>query len=383
MIRKVLLPFLILAFFSAVAVGMYWSRPEPEKIPPELPSFFVEVAKAKKTIVNFEVKSQGSVSPRTETTLIAEASGQIIEVSEAFVGGGFFAKGQVLIRIDPRNYASNVKRAKANVAKAATQLATESALAGYARDDWKRLRDLDPGVAPASDLTLRKPQLQEAIATLQSAEADLEKAEGDLDRTVIRAPYNGMVRQKIADVGQYVNTGSQLAVTFAVDKAEVRLPVTQQDLQFLDIGKLRSGEPIPVILKADLGGGSFTWQASVTRTGGVFDPQSRVLYLVAEVLDPYDLAGNDQIPLLMGTFVSAEIEGRPGGELFLIPRYSMPRGNTLWLVDEESRIYPQEVSVVRRDNDYVYVSEGIEGGDQYCLTPIAQPLPGMKVRFSG
>ena len=383
MIRKALLPILILAFFSAVAVGMYWSRPEPEKIAPEPPSFFVEVAKAKKTIVNFEVKSQGSVSPRTETTLIAEASGQIIEVSEAFVGGGFFAKGQVLIRIDPRNYASDVKRAKANVAKAATQLATESALAGYARDDWKRLRDLDPEVAPASDLTLRKPQLQEAIATLQSAEADLEKAEGDLDRTVIRAPYNGMVRQKIADVGQYVNTGSQLAVTFAVDKAEVRLPVTQQDLQFLDIGKLRSGEPIPVILKADLGGGSFTWQASVTRTGGVFDPQSRVLYLVAEVLDPYDLAGNDQIPLLMGTFVSAEIEGRPGGELFLIPRYSMPRGNTLWLVDEESRIYPQEVSVVRRDNDYVYVSEGIEGGDQYCLTPIAQPLPGMKVRFSG
>ena len=115
----------------------------------------------------------------------------------------------------------------------------------------------------------------------------------------------------------------------------------------------------------------------------MFDPQSRVLYLVAEVLDPYDLAGNDQIPLLMGTFVSAEIEGRPGGELFLIPRYSMPRGNTLWLVDEESRIYPQEVSVVRRDNDYVYVSQGIEGGNQYCLTPIAQPLPGMKVRFSG
>ena len=101
MIRKALLPILILAFFSAVAVGMYWSRPEPEKIAPEPPSFFVEVAKAKKTIVNFEVKSQGSVSPRTETTLIAEASGQIIEVSEAFVGGGFFAKGQVLIRIDP------------------------------------------------------------------------------------------------------------------------------------------------------------------------------------------------------------------------------------------------------------------------------------------
>ena len=104
---------------------------------------------------------------------------------------------------------------------------------------------------------------------------------------------------------------------------------------------------------------------------------------MAEVFDPYALAGEARIPLLMGTFVSAEITGRPGGELFLIPRHSMPRGNTLWLVDEESRIYPQDVSVVRRDNEYVYVSEGIEGGDRYCLTPIAQPLPGMKVRLNG
>ena len=383
MVKKILLPLLILVFFSAVAVAMYMARPKPEKVEIEPPSFFVEVAEARKSLVNFKVESQGSVAPRTETTLIAEASGQIIEVSNAFVSGGFFSKGDVLIRIDPRNYSAAVKRAKATVARAATQLATESALAGYARDDWKRLREVSPGVAPASDLTLRKPQLQEALASLQSAEADLEKAEGDLDRTVIRAPYNGMVRQKIADVGQYVNTGSQLAVTFAVDKAEVRLPVTQQDLQYLDIAKLRRGEPISVILKADLGGGSFTWEALVTRTSGVFDPQSRVLYLVAEVLDPYDTAGTGQIPLLMGTFVSAEISGRPGGELFKIPRHSMPRGSTIWLVDEESRIYPREVSVVRRDNEFVYVQEGIESGDQYCLTPIAQPLPGMKVRFSG
>jgi RND family efflux transporter MFP subunit len=383
MIKKILLPVLILGFFSALAFGMYLARPNPVKTAVAPASFFVEVAEAKKSVVNFKVDSQGSVSPRTETTLIAEASGQIVEVSGSFISGGFFTKGDVLIRIDPRNYQSAVKRAKANVAKAATQLATESALAAYARDDWRRLRKVSPGVSPASDLTLRKPQLQEAIASLQSAEADLEKAEGDLDRTVIRAPYNGMVREKIADVGQYVGTGSQLASTFAVDKAEVRLPVTQQDLQFLDIGKLRRGESISVILRADLGGASFSWEAEITRTGGVFDSKSRVLYLIAEIIDPYDTADSGRIPLLMGTFVSAEIVGRSGGELFLIPRYSMPRGSTLWLVDEESRIHPKEVSVVRRDNDYVYVSEGLQVGDQYCVTPIAQPLPGMKVRLSG
>ena len=216
---KKILPVAILVLAVGASWALYKSRPDVVTDVVEPPALLVDIAVAQREPVTFTVASQGSVAPRTETTLIAEASGQIIEVSNAFVGGGFFAKGDVLIRIDPRNYSAAVKRAKANVARAATQLATESAMAGYARDDWKRLREVSPGVAPASDLTLRKPQLQEALASLQSAEADLEKAEGDLDRTVIRAPYNGIVRQKIADIGQYVNTGSQLAVTFAIDKA--------------------------------------------------------------------------------------------------------------------------------------------------------------------
>ena len=153
----------------------------------------------------FSVRSQGSVSPRTQTTLVAEAQGQIIDVSPAFVSGGFFRKGDVLIRIDPRNYEANVKRARANVARAVTQLETESALAGYAAQDYERLRRVNPDQGPASGLALRKPQMKQALAELHSTEADLDKALGDLDRTVIRAPYDGMVRNKVADVGQYVS----------------------------------------------------------------------------------------------------------------------------------------------------------------------------------
>ena len=380
---KIALPIAILLLAIAASWGMYAARPNAQITPPEPPTLLVEVATISHQAVTHKVRSQGTIAPRTQTTLVAEAQGQIIEVSDSFVSGGFFRKGDVLLRIDPRNYQSAVKRARAAVARAATQLETESALAGYAKEDYQRLRRARPDTGPASNLALRKPQMKQALAELQSAEADLEEAEGDLQRTFVRAPYDGLVRQKIADIGQYVNPGTQLGVTFAVDRAEVRLPVTQADLRYLDIDKVRSNESIPVNLSASLGGQSISWEAEVVRSEGVFDSQSRVLYLVAQIDDPYDLAGEGRVPLLVGTFVDALIEGQTAGNLAVIPRHAMQSGNTLWIVDESMKIYPREVVVARRDDDSVYISSGVEGGEKYCLTPVDQPLPGMRVRVSG
>ena len=382
--KKIILPIVILLGCAGASFLLVKLREVPVTQVAEPPSLLVEVASAYSQPVEFTVSSQGTVGPRTQTNLVAEASGQIIEVSDAFVSGGFFDEGDVLVRIDPRNYQSAVKRARASVARAETLLAKESALAGYAKEDYKRLRRLKPGTGPASALALRKPQLQEAISELQFAEAELEKAEGDLERTVIKAPYMGLVREKRADVGQYVNTGSALATTVAVDIAEIRLPVTQRDLAYLDINKIRRGEPLPVTISAELGGTIFTWQGQITRSEGVFDTKSRVLYLVAQIQDPYRLVGDvDSVPLLIGTYVSATINGRDGGDLFLIPRYSLHRGKTIWLVDNDLRIRPVEVSVVRSDESFYYVDGGIPEGANYCVTPLDKPLPGQKVRING
>ena len=382
---KKILPVLIIVFASAAAWALVNARPEVATASIAPPALLVDVVQARRNPVTFSVQSQGSVAPRTQTTLVAEASGQIVEVSPAFVSGGFFRKDDVLVRIDPRNYESVVKRARAAVARAETQLATETATASYAKEDYARLQRLNPNTGPASALALRKPQLSAAMAELQSAQADLEKAEGDLDRTVIRAPYDGLVRQKIADVGQYVNVGSQLAMTFAIDIAEVRLPITQNDLQYLDLTKLRAGLPLEVVLQTQLGGETVSWAAVITRSEGVFDADTRVLYLVAQVADPYGLqrgAVGAQVPLMMGTFVSAQIAGRPGGDLFVVPRQSIYRGETIWLVDDDSTIRPARVDVVRADENFFYISDGLMEGDRYCATAVEQPLPGMKVRVS-
>ena len=204
-----------------------------------------------------------------------------------------------------------------------------------------------------------------------------------MNRTVIRAPYDGLVRSKRADVGQFVNTGTALADTFAIDYAEIRLPLPQNELQYLDLPTSTGDDSLPVSLRADVGGVPQTWDGRIVRTEGVFDPQSRVLHVVAQVDDPYrtetDAAGE---PLRIGTFVTAAIEGRAGGNLFVIPRHSLQRGQTLWLVEEDMTIAPRDLEILRSDEEFAYVASGLNVGDRYTVTPPEQPLPGMAVRIN-
>lgn len=377
------MPILVIAAGVVGALAMMQSRTQAVQKPTRPPAVLVSVAVAKREPVTFTVHSQGSVSPRTQTTLVSEVSGLIVQVSPEFVSGGFFVKGDVLVRIDPSNYETALKRAAASVKKAETKVATENALAGYAVKDYQRLRDLNVASKPASALTLRKPQLAEAMAELESADADYQRAVKDLDRTFVRAPYDGMIREKRADIGQFVTTGTPLAVTFATDIAEVRLPLTQNDLKFLTLPSRSNKTALPVTLHAVIGGVKQTWYAQIVRSEGVFDETRRVLHVVAQIEDPYAIGTPGREPARMGTFVTAEITGRQAGALFVIPRYSLSRGDTLWIVDENSLIQPRTVHVVRSDKDFVYIDSGIDEGVKYCVTPPPQALPGMQVRMDG
>ncbi len=383
MFAKAVLPFIVLLLAAVVTGALIANRPEAQQQPSAIRPLTVEVVIAERQPVQFEVDSRGEVTPRTETLLMSEVSGQIVEVSESFVAGGFFRKGDVLVRIDPRNYETAVKRARASVAKARTQVSTENALAGYALKDWERLQALRAAPKEASDLTLRKPQLAQALAELELAEAELEKANGDLARTAIYAPYDGMVRSKSADVGQYVNTGSPLVSIFATDHAEVRLPLTANDLRFVRIPDATDAFLPVVRLRAEVAGVENLWNARLVRTEGVYDTESRVLYAVAQVDDPYlQQAPGQAEPLRVGTFVTATIEGRDAGALFRLPRDVLYRGDRVWVVNQDDKLEPRQVEVVRTDTANVYIDKGLNAGDRVCLTRLTSPLPGTRVQLS-
>ena len=239
-----------------------------------------------------------------------------------------------------------------------------------------------------SDLGLRKPQMADANANVSAAEADVQKARRDLERTRITVPYDGLVRQKAVDIGQYVAPGTHLGVTFAIDTAEVRLPLTYSDLSYLELPsetEIKSNDKSfpPVTLSSERAGGTLQWQARIIRTEGVVDETSRVIYAVAQVVDPYGVLGQShQQELMIGTFVNAEIQGLPAENVVVLPRYVLRPDNTVIIANDDDELEILPVTVLRAEPKKVYISKGIAVGARVVTTSLDAPVPGTKLKVN-
>jgi len=386
LLKKILLPLLVLAVGGTVAYFVATSKPAVERETPETPPPLVTVVEARRADVPLDVASQGTVEPRTESTLVAQVAGRILSVSPDFAEGSFVSRGQTLVRIDPDDYELAVEQARAQVATAETRLQLEEAEAEVARQEWRELGRGEP-----TALAAREPQVREARAALESARANLAQTRLHLERTTVEAPFDGRIRTKQADVGQFVSAGTPLATVFATDWAEVRLPVPKDQLAFLDLdldrNRVDSAGP-EVRLSADLGGGSRTWIARVVRTGGVLDARTRMLEVFARVDDPYgrrrSRSGRTEgwMPLPMGLFVEARIAGKVARNAVRAPRVALRPDGRLMVVDGDDRLRFREVEVIRTEGDTVVVGSGIEEGELLPVSPLETPVDGMRVRTS-
>ena len=353
--------------FAAVGLMMVLSqfKPEPPKRENENLDLLVETLTLELSTDNFRISSQGTVRPRTQTVLSAEVSGSIVSISPKFVAGGVFREGESLMRIDPTNYTVAVDKAEALIKQRQIEY-----------DGAEKL--LSQGYRAESEFA-------SAGAALASAQAELVRAERDLERTFIRLPYEGMVLSKDTDIGQFVNPGTQLGITFATDIAEIRLPLTDQDLAFVELPSMADfkvaedmGGPT-VQLTATQKGKRAEWDARIVRSEGVVDERSRVTYAVARIDDPYKLHG-EGTPLPIGTFVAAEITASSVLDLIRIPRTALRGADQVLLVNDENKIEIRTVDVVRSDERFAYVGGGVAAGERIATTAIEAPTNGMSVR---
>ncbi len=378
----ILLPVLVLGLGAWAAKTMVDNRPEPEKKAAEVTAPLVRVMEATSQSIRLRVETEGLVAPRTESQLVPEVSGRVLWASPSLVAGGFFDEGQVMIKIDPREYELAVVRARSAVAQAKTRVATEEQEAAVARKEWESLGEGEP-----TPLVLREPQLAEARAAQASAEAALEQAEFDLERTVVKAPFAGRVREKNVDVGQYVQRGQAAARLYSVDVAEVRLPVPDEELAFVtlplayrNVESSQSRRGPSVILSADFAGRNYKWSGRIVRTEGEIDPRTRMVHAIAQVEDPYARAGaSRRPPLAVGMFVKAEIYGK-SVKAVPIPRTAVRGGNTVLVVDRNDRIEFRELDIFRQERDRVLATGGVEAGDRICLSTLEAAVEGMPVR---
>ena len=382
-LRYVLMPFAIILSALAVLAVLQMLAPEPTKRPVIVKAPLVNVLSLQAQDVTFIIHSQGNVEPRTKTTLISEVSGMVTGVSDKFHVGGFFKKGEVLLTIDDITYQVALLRAQAQLESAQAVLIEEKARSQQAEDEW-RLTGKPVEQAPV--LALRLPQLKQAEAGVLAVKADLREATAKLARTKIIAPYDAMLTSKQVDVGQYVTMGSILAKTFAVDYAEVRLPIKPRDVAFLNLPRIHqlADLNIQVDLFYQLEGKKHAWQAKIIRYEGVVDSVNRVHYVVAQIDDPYGIAAkssHDEIRI--GTFVNAKAKGKKLANVIAFPLGAVYSGNTLYLIDKDNRLSIEQINILRTDADYAYTRDVFSEDKRLILTKLATPVDNMLLRVNG
>jgi len=366
------------ALLVVFLMDMFKAQPTKAEVPEA--ALAVKTQILNRTEVTLSVDSQGTVRPRTRTTLISEVSGTVLEVSDQFIVGGTFKQGDILMRLDPVDYEVALQRAKAQLISRNALLELEKARAIQAKKEWEMTGRPE---SEAPTLALREPYLAEAEANILQAQAEVKQARTKLQRATIRAPYAGMVSVKSVDIGQYVTTGSRLGETFAIEFVEVRLPLTAKDLFQMDPRSFQTMDTAnKVVLSGSVNGRSADWSAAIVRSEGVVNELNRSQYLVARVSDPYGL--NQPLlsrapPLLVGTFVTARLPGKTLKGVFKVPRSALLQGSRVALVDEMQKLQISAVKVVFNDEGYYYISEGLKDGVEVIVSALGTPTEGLKV----
>lgn len=375
---KILLPIAFIACAVAIWALLFAFRPEVKRKPVEVRYPMVSVSVVNSKDLGIPVFTRGTVTPGTEIQLTSEVGGQVLFISDNFANGGFFRKGEVLVKIDPLEYEVNIKRAEASLAQAKqnkvqadAERQARSQIRGGNRTEFARF----------------EVQYRQAEASYEAARAELEAAKMQKTRTVITAPFDGRVRAKSVDVGQYVRPGLQIAVLYAVNTAEVRLPLSDRQLGLVDV-PLRFGSQdelnTKVTLEGEYGGKKYYWDGKIVRAEGGLDERNRLLYVVAQVDNPYetDSSQPSRPPLAAGFFVEAQIEGRHHNSVFVVPRKALRNGSQLWLVDENNKLVKRAVEVLYKGRDNIYVNAGLNDGEKVVLSQLDIAVEGMTVRPS-
>ncbi len=374
---KLIIPGLVVlaSLFGAAVLMATSPQVEPTNPTPVPPT--VRVRDIDPEPIRLRVHSQGTVAPDTQSQLIPEVSGRVIWMSGALVNGGYFEQGQTLLRLDDKDYQSNLKRARA-------ALTRDEARYEHALFEFERMQSLEERrLASRSQMESAQRDYRVAEATLEDSRANVEQANLNLERTEVKAPFTGLVRDESVDIGQLVGPGSPVATIYATDRLEVRLPIADRQLGFLNLpvghrGELPADRQPAVALSAEYAGQLLEWTGTIVRTEAQIDTSSRMVNVVARIAGN----GGETLPAV-GLFVNADIEGLLVDDLVVLPRNALRNGNRVLVVGDDNRLEFRDVEPLRLFQDDVLIRAGLTAGERVCISPMQTPIDGMLVNPVG
>jgi RND family efflux transporter MFP subunit len=375
-----LIPLSILLGAGSLVAFLIKTKPEPQQSTPPKIIPHVEVMTIKTDTHTPWIETFGTVRSYYETQLASLVAGEIIYISPRFHAGESVKKDDVLVKLNPADYLANLAKQKSAVAAAQQKLEEEKVRAKLAKNDWissgRKLEDAAP-------YTLRIPHVESATQALASAEAALTKANLDLERTNIKSPYDAIIKNRSANPGSIVGIGSALGKLIAREKAEVRLSLTPSEVKQLKLplafrhpeGSDKDGSPHRETLAVQLNSPAYPnihWDALVTRTEASIDPRNQVVFVVAEIDNPFDTPNTAPLPI--GTFVKARMQGKPQPNTVSLPESAIVDDLYIWVIDQNSKLRKQNISRIysAKGNVLAQLPEE-QSGTEFSIS--VRPLP--------
>lgn len=360
-----------------VAAAMYFlaNKPSVSRQKPQAKATPVDVVVASLSQITATIEGMGTVVPSQQITLRPQVSGKVVHLAREFTPGGRLDKGQTAVTIDPRDYEIEIDKARSSLARANADLSLEQGKQDVARQELDMFSQGSDLAIKETDLALRRPQLEQAEAEVDSARADLNQAELDLSRTQVVAPFNALVREQNIDLGSYVSSQDSLATLAGTDTYWVRASVPVDSLDFLDL-KSGAGSPARIVSQSRTG----EWTGRTLRLTGEVDEATRMATLILAVPHPLGQHKNSS-PLMLNDYVRVFIQGKTLADVFSLPRKALRSGQKIWVVFD-GQLDIRSVQVVWKDQDRVYVRQGLTSGDKVILSSLATPVQGMRLRVA-
>lgn len=381
---RLLLPVVVVIFGAGIAVWLMQSGPKAKPKPTVRNAVAVDVRPVAFGLQSTRIDIMGTVRPKDEVVLKPLVTGKVLSISESLVPGGSFAKGDVLLSIDPSDYRLAVQQLSSEVARVEADYRIERGRQRVAQKEYELLGE---AVSPEEQaLILREPQLENLKAILDGARARLEQAQLDLERTVVRAPFNAVVMTREVNVGTSVSPATTLATLVGSDAYWIEAPIPARQIRWIKAGQAGdvSGAPARIFDTAAWGPGPYRTGRTIGLTASV-EEQGRMAGLLVEVPDPLALAkdSQDQPSLLLGSYVRVEIEGKTLPRAAKIERELVRDGDRVWIMDAQDHLDIRPVEISFRGRDHVLVTGGLREGERLVTSNLPSPVQGMALRVMG
>lgn len=370
-------PLLVLALGAAGAVALWSLRPAAKPEAPAAPVPKVEALKLTPQPAQFQLQATGTVSAEREVQLVPEVGGKVVWVSKDLRPGGQVRKGQVLVRLDARQYQLALDQERSRIRQAELELELEEGRASVAKEAWQALGKEGDAQAP---LALRKSQLETARMQLEAGQSSLKNAQLNLERTTLRAPFDAMVISEQVEVGQVV-VGNQSSLAQLVGTQAMRATVTvpPEALARLAVPGVNAKEGARARVRQTLvDSAPIEREARVAGLVGQLNPETRRAELVLEITRPIDPELG--LPLLPGAYVEVTLLGENVEDAVALPSEAVQEGSWVWLLDGSQRLLRQPVAPLWRTTSQLFVRDPKLRGATLVLRAPNGALPGQAVQ---